>query len=757
LRQACLLFVFSLSCAILAHAATPPFPAPPTFSQLPLRDSQELGTDDDGSLRWIGSRLLRTPPSDLPKACSALETNVASWNPANGKTSEIPLGFPIGSFVYQQLPLAAGTFALLLDTCQSDLKKWRFIWVPRDERSGPPLMLETKEEMDGFYLRFLQLGEDAAALVTRENSGSNIRVYVIRREGGQLKQENMPQLDIPTRRDFATALTNKGQLWILGGSNSKYRGCDECRSETHILDLQSKKWRNGPPMLEARSELAASALPDGSILVTGGWTKAAGWGEGPSRTAERWNPQSNRFEALPPMPIGHALHRHMWWNAPWGKTLLVGVGTTGAVDAYDPSTNSWRNVGSWPSGSEEGGCALYPFVVDGTAYAWLWNRSEGYYSSKSCERPELSKLSLMRAPYQGSQAPRPSSESLRSIFRKGAATVAARGAAPAMLIGGVQHAGMNNYPPSAAVEAVTLDGRVSSMPTLRIPRERAHAFRLGDGVLVLGGVGPKQNDESQRPAAEWLPSMGSPGWQLVDGLTVDSDTALTQLKNGSLLSITADGMVRQLTFTPKVQNLAIEQHTWPAKVRPRNAPGMKVRELDDGRIVVAGGPIVNKNGEEITPKTYEIFDWARKRWSQSSPPTLDSKDALILHDGRVIIWGHRWRGSEATGTYEDKLTLEISSSRGDKWAPLPSTGSKLTLDSNYKVFEQDGELFARGSISDPEAKNNPVALEWFNTVTNQWERLWTGSGYDVWGRTIVRKLAGKNAQSKTVMLQVEGD
>jgi len=757
LRQACLLFVLSLSCSVQAHAGTPPFPAPPTFSQLPLRASQALGTDNDGSLRWIGSRLLQPPPPDLPKACSALETNVARWNPANGKTSEFPLSLPIGGFVYQQLPLAAGTFALLVDTCQTDLRKWRFVWVPRDEHSGPPLMLETKEEMDGFYLRFLQLGEDAAVLVTRENSGSNVRVYVIRREGGKLKLEAMPQLGMPTRRDFATALTNKGQLWILGGSNSKYRGCDACRSETHILDLQSKTWRNGPPMLEARSELAASALPDGSILVTGGWTKAAGWGDGPSRTAERWNPQSNRFEALPPMPVGHALHQHMWWNAPWGKTLLVGVGTTSAVDAFDPATSSWRNVGSWPSGSEEGGCALYPFVVDGAAYAWLWNRSEGYYSSKTCDNPENSKLSLLRAPQQGSQAPRPSSESLRSVFRKDAATVPASGTAPALLIGGIQHAGMNNYMPSAAVEAVTLDGRVSSMPTLHVPRAKVHAFRIGDGVLVLGGVGPKPNDESQRPPAEWLPSMASPAWQLVDGLTVDSGAALTQLKDGSLLSVTTDGLLRQLNFTPKGQQLAIEQHTWPVKVRPRNSPGMKVRELDDGRIVVAGGTIVNNSGEEITPKTYDIFDWAKKRWSQSSPPTLDSKDALILHDGRVIIWGYRWRGSESKGAYEDKLTLEISSSNGDKWAPLPTKGSKLLRDASYKIFEQDGELFARGSISAPEAKNSPVALEWLNAATAQWERLWTGSDYDVWGRTIVRKLAGKNGQSKTVMLQVEGD
>ena len=757
MRQACLLFSLLLSCAIPASAAAPLFPAPPTFSQLPLPYSQTLATEDDGSLRWIDSRLLQVPPTGLPKGCTAWEANIARWNPATGKTTETPLKLPIGGFVYQQIPLAAGTFALLDYTCQADRHIWRFVWVPRDERSGPPQILETKEEMDVFYQQFLRFGEDAAVLVTRDKSETNIHAYVIRREGGRLKLETMPQLDMPTRRDFAAALTDKGQLWILGGSHSKYRGCDECRSGTHILDLQSKKWRNGPPMLEARSELAASALPDGSILVTGGWTKAAGWGEGPSRTAERWNPQSNRFEALPPMPAGHALHRHMWWNAPWGKTLLVGVGTTSAIDAFDPASGSWRTVGSWPSGSEEGGCGLYPFVVDGTAYAWLWNRSEGFYSSKSCENAEYSKLSLLRAPYQGSQAPRPSSESLRSIFRKGAATVPANGAAPALLIGGIQHAGMNNYMPSAAVEAVTLDGRVSSMPPLRVPRERARAFRIGDGILVVGGAGPKHNDESQRPAAEWLPSMGSSAWQLVEGLTVDSSTALTQLKDGSLLSITADGEVRQLTFTPKGQRLTVEQRTWPAKVRSRNSPGMRVRELDDGRIVVAGGMIGNDSGEEMYPKTYEIFDRNGKRWSQSRPSAANGKDAFILHDGRVIAWGQRWRGSESKGAYEDKLTWEISSSSGDKWAPLPAKGSKLTRDSNFKVFEQDGELFARGAPSDPEAKNNPVALEWFNTVTGQWERLWTGSENDVWGRTIVRKLAGKNGQSKTVMLLVEGD
>ncbi|MBK8530255.1 MAG: hypothetical protein IPL57_25240 [Rubrivivax sp.] len=79
-------------------------------------------------------------------------------------------------------------------------------------------------------------------------------------------------------------------------------------------------------MLEARSEHDATGLPDGSVLVTGGWTKKADWGKGPSATAERWNPATNRFEAVAPMPTGTALHRGFWLPGQEGKSLLITQG-----------------------------------------------------------------------------------------------------------------------------------------------------------------------------------------------------------------------------------------------------------------------------------------------------------------------------------------------------------------------------------------------------------------------------------------------
>ncbi|MBK7744931.1 MAG: hypothetical protein IPI40_15395 [Betaproteobacteria bacterium] len=183
------------------------------------------------------------------------------------------------------------------------------------------------------------------------------RVYVVRHRGNRLTLERMPELPIAYNGDFATAVASTSdslRLMILGGSDGRYRGCMECRNETHFLDIRTATWSAGPPMLEARAEHDATGLPDGSVLVTGGWTKKAEWGKGPSATAERWNPATNRFEAVAPMPTGTALHRGFWLPGQEGKSLLITQGLSGTAQAYDLATQTWRTVGSWGEGRQEG-------------------------------------------------------------------------------------------------------------------------------------------------------------------------------------------------------------------------------------------------------------------------------------------------------------------------------------------------------------------------------------------------------------------
>lgn len=788
-------------------------PPIPSYDTLPLPDNQPVMTTTNGELSWLGEQPIEPSPKGLPKGCGAWELVMKHWNPATGATKHEPLNSylsghvstqqPLASrllalvmrrtssnpglsgHVVTQLPLPTGLLALTMSGCQDGKEHLRIIFVPT--RGTSLLKLDTNQ---GFPLSpdLLALSNDTTALVTRDMTTRHITIYKIQHLKSELLLESMPPLAIPFHGDYAVAVAGKNQLMVLGGSDEKYRGCSPCRAETHILDLDTKTWRTGPSMLEARSELGATALPDGSILVTGGWTKAADWGNGPSRTAERWDPATNKFEALLPMPTGNALHKHIWWTAPWGKTLLVVQGVTGAAHSFDPVNRTWRTVGQWEEGSEEGGCGFFPFVIDSNAYAWLLNRSEGYYSSKSCTTgvdQKYGSLSLMLPPNTAMPAPQPPPENMLVTYLVGAAFVPAKGAAPALVIGGERHAGMNNFTASNAVETIDRKGRISTLPSLHIARYNAQAFRVTDGVLVLGGSGPDNpygGNRTPKPLpAEWLSTDGSAHqWQEVSDANWISDSTANQLKDGSLLVISSFGDIRQLKLTSRDGKLTIENTSWPSLNDWRNDPNERaqIQELDDGRIVVAGGYEPSERialyseltldpeeqdqyvgiGDYVPSYRYKIFDPMTKLWTNSASAETAGGSVVIMTDGRVVKAGANPTAKNNSG--QNKPILEISNQEGTVWSNLSVAHSRLQMNDNYRLFTLDGELFASGVIDSTGGGPRPRGLEWLNPTSQQWVLLWQDEKGDNWskhqGRILVRALTGANGKSKNVIIPIGG-
>lgn len=778
----------AISCLAPVPGAAATAIAPvPAYAELPLPDNQSITTLPTGELGWLGQRPIEPAPKGLPTGCWAWELVMARWHPASGRTAQVPLKPGISGFVYSQLVLPTGLLALTQTGCQDGKERWRFVFLPHG--GGPVLQADTSEAIDVFQTGLLALGDERAALVTREKDTRHIKVLTVQRSKGRLEIAAMPVLPVAYNRDFASAVAGQDQVMILGGSNSNYRGCSPCRAETHVLDLKTKAWRNGPPMLEARSELAASSLPDGSVLVTGGWTKAAEWGSGASRTAERWNPATNRFEALPPMPNGTARHRHLWWDAPWGRSLLVVPGLAGAVQSLDTRHWSWRTVGEWASGSEEGGCGFYPFVVDGNAYAWLINRSEGHYSSKSCGEQKYADLSLLRPPSGAAPSALAPPESTLVTYRHGAAFLPAAGKAPALVIGGSRHAGMNAFVISSAVEAIDREGRVSTLPSLLTARQDAKAFRAANGILVVGGNGPDSPYGGVRDPkplkAEWLAPGGGTGWQEVDGKGPSPSAAVAQLRDGSLLVIEPSGELQQLTLTLRGTQPVFERRAWPALTRERrNGEGdgatnaMVIQELDDGRIVVAGGSVRSERiarysaqvlepgqpdeyigiGDFLPWRRYEMFDPTTRRWARSAPSKAAGGRAIVMRSGRVIKAAPAPQPAQDSGP--QRFVLEASDPTGAAWAPLAHKGSRLQINDRYILFTIEDELFASGEIAGLSTGGGPSGLEWLNPATGAWDLLWQAGPGENWrahqGRIVRRTVVGANGQPKALLIPVGG-
>jgi len=552
-------------------------PPVPAHAKLPLPDNLRMAVDHDGALTWLAVRPLQHPPRDVPSGCEAQELYRARWFPATGEVEQRPMNPfrpALSGPVVAQLRLAGGLLAVAARECQPGAPKaWRLVWSPSD--GSLARKLDTDVVLDPQYIELLAIDSHRAALVTRHPLTRHVRVYVVQGHDLWVQIKALPALRVTYNRNFASAMAGRDHVMILGGSDGTLYGCAPCRAETHYVNLVTGNWHPGPPLLEARSGLAASTLADGSILVTGGFTPSSGWREGPSRTVERWNPQTQRFEPLPPMPEATARHQHIEWDAPWGETLLlVAKGTAASAQALDTRTWTWRVAGEWASGSAEGGCGFYPFEHDGNAYAWLVNREESSHANKSCSNQDSARLSLLRPPAGVRAAAQVPHESLLVSYLHPTAFVPAEGTAPALLIGGSRHAGLGPATPSGAVESVDSHGRVATLPSLNTARTDARAFRAAGGILVMGGRDsdhPSKDRKSRPLPAEWLPPPGTAPWKWlgVQGRSPDASGPVAQLADGSLLALDAAGRLEQFKLVLRAGIPTLESIPWPSLNRAR--------------------------------------------------------------------------------------------------------------------------------------------------------------------------------------------
>lgn len=713
--------------------------------------------DAEGRVSWIqvdyegGAKVASEGCGDTP-------VSLFTWSPATGVISSTPLGVGAAG-INAQVATAAGIFFLPFDPqvgsrCVALLRPGGGVATAR--------MTQPFAEP-----QLVALSSESIAVIEPHQDSRHLRVELVQwRAQGGLQAMQMPMLAVPFRRNFQAAALPDGRLMILGGSNDEFRGCQSCRAETHVLDPRAGRWSAGPAMLQPRSEHLATRLPDGSILVTGGWTPEQAWNSGPSRSAERWNPATNAFEAVAPMPSATARHRAVWWPGQESSVLLVGGGMSGSLHAYHVKSGEWRAAGSFVQGNEDGRCALFPLLLAGNAYAWRDGCAGGQNWGLSALRPA--------APAASSPP-----EALLVDFRAGAARLPAEGDRPALSIGGAVHAGMNRYLPSSAVEAIDASGAVRALPVLNKARSGATAIRVGAGVLVVGGLGEETETKRapfSRPleSVEWLAS-DAPGsaarWIELPAMKLPP--VLASAPGGSFLGFNDSANIQRFTLRPGSGGVpAVPERELPYPHMNGSRQGsdgqgnVALRVLADGRVVVAGGTehahriavhlndvedpeagdVYTSVGPQVPSRRHEIFDPASGEWRYSAPSRSAGGRVAVLPDGRVVRIGRlpSGKGGDAGGAY----LVEVSNARGTAWSPR--VAPKMKLGESTRPFVAEGELFLSGQLGTLQA------LEWFNAAANRWEVLWWADPYDHWsnhlGRVIVRQLAN----GKRVVLPVEG-
>lgn len=770
--------------AALAPSSDAPGTATPPPEELPAAapgkeppelpsETEVIAVDHAGGYLWFRSN----------KWDQRHET-ILRWNPANGSA----LRFLV-PWTYRHNPHLGRTIALtpMIGSAYAAFSSGLIAAGPREVQwltmqnkllSGS---LNVQRELP--YLLPLRDGSVlvASGIVGYEGSkedGKKIFTNAVERivaRADGLTVEPLPELPGEVRRGVALVELADGRVMALGGSSSQYVGSEPMTADTHVLDLATRAWREGPKMTEPRTNATATLLPDGSVLVVGGWAPKHTWQETPTRSTEIWDPHRNRFSLGPLLPLGLAQHQAMWAAGQHGRQLLVLGGMVRAwegstsVAALDVATGVWRTVGEGCSGDSgaKGHFMAVPFLYGDRPYVW-------------CDRPVWGvkwALAPLRLP-AADQPARVDADKGQALQRWGMAFLPPESHAPGLAVGGSV-----NGADSAAVDAVWRDGRIQALAPLNHARRNAQVFRLPDGsFLVAGGVG---GDPTKRttytPPFEWLPSgvpLEKARWQLLEERA--DDAAYGQLNDGSLLAVKPGGEVERLVLRGGAHGKpVIERSAFPRLNRDRRRyhgehverAQLAIRQLPDGRIIVAGGEtqlhriaLLQEGalqadapdqyvgiGDYAPSRHYEVYDPATNTWRESAASRAAGSLAAILDDGRVVKWG-RSRDKEAL--------LEISSTDGRTWRTiegqeLPRVVVTRETSAPYP-FVIAGELFLSGEHADLRGVDRPAIVQWFNPDKRRWETLWEAvqgenSSLHI-GRLIVRQLPN----GKRVVLPVAG-
>lgn len=144
------------------------------------------------------------------------------------------------------------------------------------------------------------------------------------------------------RGALATAVIGK-RLYAVGGSLPTLDEPLRTPFRTlEVYDFATRRWTFGPDLPTPRHHLAAAAL-DGKLYAVGGRRP----GEYSQSAFERFDPRTQEWERLPPLPQGAGGSTAV---AVAGEIVVVGGGddaerwVTPATWAYSLATNSWRRL-----------------------------------------------------------------------------------------------------------------------------------------------------------------------------------------------------------------------------------------------------------------------------------------------------------------------------------------------------------------------------------------------------------------------------
>lgn len=180
---------------------------------------------------------------------------------------------------------------------------------------------------------------------------------------------------ITARYEHASTSLADGRVMVMGGVN--VFGFRRDLASAELYDPTTGTWSAAGSMKYTRLNPTATRLPNGRVLIAGGFTINGSFNE----TAEMFDPASGTWTASPSMNFDHYVHRATL--LPNGKVLISDY----RLELYDVglgSSNYWvPQITSWPSQLDLGS----PLTITGFGFRGISEGSIGNSRDSAADYP----------------------------------------------------------------------------------------------------------------------------------------------------------------------------------------------------------------------------------------------------------------------------------------------------------------------------------------------------------------------------------
>jgi hypothetical protein len=434
-----------------------------------------------------------------------------------------------------------------------------------------------------------------------------------------------------TMRGYHTAmLLPSGKILICGGFQPSGMTLTDLRTQ-ELFDAASATFTAIAPMETARHHHTATILPNGKILLAGGWT-----GSTTGNAAEVFDPVLRTFTSVSSMATGRV--QHTATLLPNGKVLIAGGYTltstglppTDTAELFDPASGTFKSVSPMNLGRYAHTATLlsngkvllaggyYPLPNGGT----LFTNTAELFDPVSETFKSVAPMDLARANHVATRLPN------GKVLITGG-------------FGGLDGAEAEMFDPDS--ETFSL---VSPMNTLRYNGHSATLLPSGK-VLIAGGNVGAGNDVSTNTAEVFDPVSGI--FTAISPMNVGRVSHTATLLPSGMVLIAGGDLTQGASAATNTAELFDPATGIFTSLSPSTMTSPRHRHtatvLPDGTVLVAGGVTGTTSG---TTNTAELFNLGLG-FSDARRPVITSV-SNVIQPASLAVTGTGFRGDSEGGS-----------------------------------------------------------------------------------------------------------